>query len=97
MADTCWKRCPKARAAYGREGHDDLWACPCHGSGIHCLVPEGALLIEDYDAAVERMVESASPEAIANLRSWDDPATVVEVLRRRCRWLLRAAAGEGEG
>jgi len=81
MADTYFKRCSEAVEEANGEGY---W-CRCHGCDPYLPVPVGALLIEDTEAAVERMV-GCLPRVLAeawNARWWAEE-------------LLRAAVGEGE-
>jgi len=76
MADTYWRE--------AREGELPDWSC-C-GTIAHLVrVPDGALLIEDAEGAVERMLDCL-PRILAE--AWN------------ARWwageLLRAAVGAGE-
>ena len=66
MTGTYWKRCPEAVLCEGADcpSHPagGFWYCDCHDglTGLALVrVPDGALPIEDSDAAVARMMEAA--------------------------------------
>ena len=86
MADTYFKRCSEAVEEANGEGY---W-CRCHGCDPYLPVPVGALLIEDWEAAVEQMV--AADEETYDMMMGYTP----EGKRLRMGVYLRAAVGEGE-
>ncbi len=89
MAEQLWRRCGKARQFWNKR-----WYCDCHKYDTLVPVAEGALLIEDREAAIGRM-EAVLDEfwgyfqALAVEPDPDDIAAW-------CDKLLRAAVGGEE-
>ena len=86
MADTCWKRCGEAEWDYVSMVH----RCPHreHGSQSALVPVVGALLIEDREAAAERIAR------LVNFTDYNgnrDASACLEFGRRA----LHAVAGEG--
>ena len=85
----------------------ELWETADQGEATHCAasvygseyvpvkrVPAGAVLIEDFDAAEERMAEAEYERDYG--RGWEThaPADTKRAYRRGAAWRLHAAVGK---
>ena len=99
MADIYWRECPLDPPHLGGRHSNEHVCLPC---GNDYLVPValGALLIEDREQAIERMLDD---ETAGNAATWltmgvvqsaAEAAYVREMLRPRMAALLAAAEGK---